>query len=65
VFDVLGRSIDVVIRDNEIRGMAGADLIVNVNLRAYNSLDYFKANTIVGIGAQAPNRKRWCSPLFG
>src|SRR6266550_666917 len=57
VFDVLGRSIDVVIRDNEIRGMAGADLIVNVNLRAYNSLDYFKANTIVGIGAQAAESK--------
>jgi NTE family protein len=57
VFDVLGRSIDVVIRDNEIRGMAGADLIVNVNLRAYNSLDYFKANSIVGIGALAAESK--------
>ena len=47
----------MVIRDNEIRGMAGADLIVNVNLRAYNSLDYFKADTIVGIGAQAAESK--------
>ncbi len=57
VFDVLGRAIDVVIRDNEIRGMAGADLIVNVNLRAYTSLDYAQAETIVGIGAEAAESK--------
>ncbi len=57
VFGVLGRAIDVVIRDNEIRGMAGADLIVNVNLRAYTSLDYAKAETIVGVGAQAAESK--------
>lgn len=58
VFDVLGRSIDVVIRDNEIRGMAGADLIVNVNLRAYTLLDYAKAEAIMGIGKQAAEEKK-------
>ncbi len=57
VFGVLGRSIDVVIRDNEIRGMADADLIVNVDLRAYNSLDYSKGEAIVGIGAEAAESK--------
>jgi len=57
VFGVLGRSIDVVIRDNEIRGMADADLIVNVDLRAYNSLDYNKGAAIVGIGAEAAESK--------
>lgn len=57
LFSVLGRSIDVVIRDNEIRGMAGADLIVNVNLRAYTSLEYDKAETIIGIGGQAAESK--------
>jgi NTE family protein len=57
VFGVLGRSIDVVIRDNEIRGMQGADLIVNVDLRAYNSLDYSKAAAIVQIGAKAAESK--------
>ena len=57
VFDVLGRSIDVVIRDNEIRGMAGADLIVNVNLRAYNSLDYEKGPAIIEVGAEAAQLK--------
>ena len=57
VFGVLGRAIDVVIRDNEIRGMADADLIVNVNLRAYNSLDYNKGEAIIGIGAEAAESK--------
>ena len=57
VFGVLGRSIDVVIRDNEIRGMADADLIVNVDLRAYNSLDYNKGAAIVRIGAEAAESK--------
>ncbi len=53
VFGVLGRSIDVVIRENEIRGMANADMIVNVNLRDYSALNYEKGETIVELGAQA------------
>jgi NTE family protein len=57
VFGVLGRSIDVVIRDNEIRGMAGADLIVNVNLRAFTSLDYKQGEAIVKVGAEAAESK--------
>jgi NTE family protein len=57
VFGVLGRSIDVVIRDNELRGMAGADLIVNVDLRTYNSLDYSKGEAIVRFGAEAAQAK--------
>jgi NTE family protein len=58
VFDVLGRSIDVVIRDNEIRGMAAADLIVSVNLREYTSFDYEKGESIIGMGSQAAESKR-------
>ena len=57
LFGVLGRSIDVVIRDNEIRGMANADLIVSADLRAYTSTDYTKAVTIIGIGSQAAESK--------
>jgi NTE family protein len=63
VFGVLGRAIDVVIRDNEIRGMADADLIVNVNLRAYNSLDYNKGEAIVGIGAGRRNQSGFWLPI--
>jgi len=58
VFEVLGRSIDVVIRDNELRGMAAADLIVSVNLRAYTSLDYNQWEKIVGVGEAAAEDKK-------
>jgi NTE family protein len=54
---VLGRSIDVVVRDNEIRGLAGADLVVNVDLHEFNSMDYEKSETIIGIGKNAASEK--------
>lgn len=56
-FTVLGRSIDVVIRDNEIRGLAGADLVVNVHLKDFTSLDYPKSEAIIGKGIQAAQEK--------
>jgi NTE family protein len=54
---VLGRSIDVVIRDNEIRGLAGADLVVKVDLHEFNSMDYEKSGTIIDIGKNAAVEK--------
>lgn len=57
LFSVLGRSVDAVIRDNEIRGLSGADLIVNVNLRDFTSLDYPKAKTIMDKGVSAAEDK--------
>ncbi|HEY6127804.1 MAG TPA: patatin-like phospholipase family protein [Candidatus Acidoferrum sp.] len=56
-FSVLGRSVDVIVRENEIRGLAGADLVVNVDLHAYSSLDYEKSQTIIGVGRQATEAK--------
>jgi len=58
LFSVLGRSIDVVIRENELRGLSGADLIVNVNLRDFTSMDYPKAETIINKGAAAAQAKQ-------
>jgi NTE family protein len=58
LFSVLGRSIDVVIRENEIRGLSGADLVVNVNLKDFTSMDYPKAETIINRGAQATQAKQ-------
>ncbi|MGA7568487.1 MAG: patatin-like phospholipase family protein [Terriglobales bacterium] len=58
LFRVLGRSIDVVIHENEIRGLADADLVVKVDLRAYNSMDYAKAQTIIQLGQKAAEDKR-------
>ena len=40
LFAILGRSIDVVVAGNEIRGLAGADLVVKVGLQDFNSLEY-------------------------
>jgi NTE family protein len=58
LFNVLGRSVDVVIRQNEIRGLAGADLVVSVDLQKYNSIEYNKADEIIEVGAQAAERKK-------
>lgn len=57
LFSVLGHSVDVVIRENEIRGLSGADLIVNVNLRDFTSLDYPKARIIIAKGQAAAEQK--------
>ena len=57
LFSVLGRSVDVVIQENEVRGLAGADLVVNVNLRDFTSLDYPKATTIIDKGESGAEQK--------
>jgi NTE family protein len=58
LFSVLGRSIDVVVHQNELRGLAAADLIVNVDLRDYNSMDYDKSKNIIGLGTKAAEAKQ-------
>jgi NTE family protein len=58
LFSVLGHSIEVVIRENEIRGLSGTDLVVNVNLRDFTTMDYPKADAIINKGAQAAETKR-------
>ncbi len=57
LFAILGRSIDVVVAGNEIRGLAGADLVVNVALQDFNSLDYPKSKEIVEKGSEAAAQK--------
>jgi NTE family protein len=53
IFSVLGRSVDVVIRDNELRGLAGSDLVVKVDLQNFNSMDYEKNQAIIRRGKEA------------
>src|ERR1019366_8016427 len=53
LFSVLGRSVEVVIHQNELRGLADADLVVNVDLKAFDSLDYNQAETITDRASQA------------
>jgi NTE family protein len=57
LFTILGRSIDVVVAGNEIRGLAGADLVVNVELQEFSSLDYTKAKEIIDRGGEAAAQK--------
>jgi NTE family protein len=57
LFSVLARSVDVVIRENEIRGLSLADLIVNVNLSDFTSLDYPHATAIIDKGESATQEK--------
>src|ERR1700747_1229377 len=52
-FGVLGRSVDVIVRENEIRGLSKADLVVNVDLHEYGSLEYQKSQAIIAVGLQA------------
>ena len=57
LFSVLGRSVDVIVRENEIRGLSAADLVVNVDLHAYSSLEYEKAKVIIEKGHAAAQEK--------
>src|SRR6266853_292501 len=57
LFAILGRSIDVVVAGNEIRGLAGADLVVNVELHDFSSLDYTKSKEIIERGTEAAAQK--------
>jgi NTE family protein len=57
LFSVLGRSVDVIVRENEIRGLAGADLVVSVDLHEFSSLDYGKSRAIIDVGRKATEAK--------
>jgi NTE family protein len=57
LFSVLGRSVDLIVRENEIRGLSAADLVVNVDLHVYNSLEYRKSQAIIAAGRQATEAK--------
>ncbi len=53
LFSILGRSVAVVIHQNEIRGLAGADLVVTVDLKEYDAMQYDKAEVIIDRGSKA------------
>jgi NTE family protein len=57
LFSVLGRSVDVIVRENEIRGLSAADLVVNVDLHEFTSIEYEKSKIIIEKGHQAAEDK--------
>jgi NTE family protein len=57
MFSVLGQSIEAVIHANELRGMANADLIINVDLRDFTAMQYDRARTIIARGKSTADAK--------
>ncbi len=57
LFSVLGRSIDLGIANTELRGMEAADLVVKVDVKNFNTLDYDKAEALIQKGTQAAEEK--------
>jgi len=56
-FSILGRSVELVIAETEIRGMGEADLMVKANVEKYSSTDYEKSDELIQIGHDAAEEK--------
>jgi len=56
-FDVLGRSVALVISETELRGMEGADLVVRADVEKYSTTDYEKTDALIQIGYDAAEAK--------
>ncbi len=54
---VLQRSVSLVIAETELRGMAGADLIVRAHVEDYETTDYQKADALIQVGYTAAAEK--------
>ena len=56
-FSVLGRSVELVIAETELRGMAGADLIVRADVADFSTSDYAKSDELIQKGYEAAETK--------
>jgi NTE family protein len=56
-FSILGRSVELVIAQTEIRGMAGADLIVKADVEKFSTSDYQRTADLVAAGYAAAEEK--------
>jgi NTE family protein len=56
-FSILGRSVEVVIAETELRGMAGADILVKADVEKYTTMDYEKSDELVKVGYDAAEQK--------
>jgi NTE family protein len=56
-FAVLGRSVELVIAETEIRGMAGADLIINADVQQFSSSEYEKTEALIQRGYDSAEAK--------
>jgi NTE family protein len=56
-FSVLGRSVALVISETEIRGMAGADLVVTADVEKFTTMEYDKTESLIQKGYEAAAEK--------
>jgi NTE family protein len=56
-FGILGRSVELVIAETEIRGMAGADLLIKADVEKYSTSDYEKTDEFIARGYEAAQAK--------
>ena len=56
-FEVLGRSVELIIAETELRGMAGADVIVTAKVEDFSSMDSAKAKELLQKGYDAAAEK--------
>jgi NTE family protein len=56
-FEVLGRSVALVIAETELRGMEGADLVVRADVENYSTMAYDKTEALIKIGYEAAEAK--------
>ena len=56
-FEVLGRSVELIIAETELRGMAGADVIVTAKVEDFSTMDYEKAKELLQKGYDAAAEK--------
>jgi len=56
-FGVLGRSVELVIAETELRGMAGADILVKADVQKFTTMDYEKSDKLIKVGYDAAEQK--------
>src|SRR2546422_11012291 len=55
--DVLGQTVDVVVTNNEKKGLEDADIVISADLAGYTLADYKAAETIMNRGLEAAEEK--------
>jgi len=53
MFQILGRTLDLPISANEARGLAGADVVVSVDVRKLGAMDYASGDVFIAKGREA------------
>ncbi len=58
IFGLLGETLDAMMRSNSLKSVAAADVVINVPLKAYGSLDWRRYTDLIREGYQAAEAMR-------